>query len=243
MYESISHYNCRMHISLGICWEWDKNAQVGMKQNFSKHKILKIFYWQQNRNFTISSMRVMPIFVKLSHVIFSFLGSHLHHMEPDNNTQFSKFFLLGFSDDPELQPLIFGLFLSMYFIAVFGNLLIILVTISDSNIHTPTYFFLSNLSFVRHLLHFHHRPKDAAENSDPEQSHNLWRLHHPDVFLHSLCRIRWHSPECDGLWSVCGHLPPPALHGHHEPPALRTAGSDILGADCLVFLATQLNGV
>ena len=33
-----------------------------------------------------------------------------------------------------------------------------------------------------------------------------------------------------------------ALHGHHEPPALWTAGSDILGADCLVFLATQLNG-
>ena len=34
-----------------------------------------------------------------------------------------------------------------------------------------------------------------------------------------------------------------AFHGHHEPPALWTAGSDILGADCLVFLATQLNGV
>ena len=33
-----------------------------------------------------------------------------------------------------------------------------------------------------------------------------------------------------------------AFHGHHEPPALWTAGSDILGADCLVFLATQLNG-
>ena len=34
-----------------------------------------------------------------------------------------------------------------------------------------------------------------------------------------------------------------AFHGHHEPPALWTAGSDILGADCLVVLATQLNGV
>ena len=34
----------------------------------------------------------------------------------------------------------------------------------------------------------------------------------------------------------------PALHGHHEHLALWTAGSDILGADCLVFLATQLNG-
>ncbi|XP_065773830.1 uncharacterized protein [Muntiacus reevesi] len=69
-------------------------------------------------------------------------------MEPGNNTQFSEFFLLGISADPELQPLIFGLFLSMYLIAVFGNLLIILATISDSHLHAPMYFFLSNLSFV-----------------------------------------------------------------------------------------------
>ena len=32
------------------------------------------------------------------------------------------------------------------------------------------------------------------------------------------------------------------LPGHHNPPSLCIAGSDILGADCLVFLATQLNG-
>ncbi|XDB52685.1 hypothetical protein ABFV05_006301 [Capra hircus] len=69
-------------------------------------------------------------------------------METGNNTQFSEFFLLGFSEDPKLQPLIFGLFLSMYLLTVFGNLLIILVTISDSHLHTPMYFFLSNLSFV-----------------------------------------------------------------------------------------------
>ncbi|XP_027404430.1 olfactory receptor 7A17-like [Bos indicus] len=69
-------------------------------------------------------------------------------MEPGNNTQSSELFLLGFSEDPELEPLIFGLFLCMYLITVFGNLLIILVIISDFHLHTPMYFFLSNLSFV-----------------------------------------------------------------------------------------------
>ncbi|XP_014437601.1 olfactory receptor 7A17-like [Tupaia chinensis] len=69
-------------------------------------------------------------------------------MEPGNDTQISEFLLLGFSEEPELQPLIFGLFLSMYLITVCGNLLIILATISDSHLHTPMYFFLSNLSFV-----------------------------------------------------------------------------------------------
>ncbi|XP_039739058.1 olfactory receptor 7A10-like [Pteropus medius] len=69
-------------------------------------------------------------------------------MLPDNDTQISEFLLLGFSEEPELQPLIFGLFLSMYLITVFGNLLIILAVSSDSHLHTPMYFFLCNLSLV-----------------------------------------------------------------------------------------------
>uniref|UniRef100_A0A8C0WT14 Olfactory receptor n=1 Tax=Castor canadensis TaxID=51338 RepID=A0A8C0WT14_CASCN len=69
-------------------------------------------------------------------------------MDPENNTRISEFLLLGFSEGSDLQPLIFGLFFFMYIITVFGNLLIILATISDSHLHTPMYFFLSNLSFV-----------------------------------------------------------------------------------------------
>ncbi|XP_015989458.2 olfactory receptor 7A17-like [Rousettus aegyptiacus] len=69
-------------------------------------------------------------------------------MEPDNLTRVSEFLLLGLSEEPELQPCIFGLFLSMYLITLFGNLLIILAVSSDLRLHTPMYFFLSNLSLV-----------------------------------------------------------------------------------------------
>ncbi|XP_012789637.1 olfactory receptor 7A10-like [Sorex araneus] len=69
-------------------------------------------------------------------------------MEPGNLTGNTEFLLLGFSEDPELQPLIFGIFLSMYLITVLGNLLIILAVSSDPHLNTPMYFFLSNLSFV-----------------------------------------------------------------------------------------------
>ncbi|XP_036138095.1 olfactory receptor-like protein OLF4 [Molossus molossus] len=69
-------------------------------------------------------------------------------MELRNLTVVSEFLLLGLSEKPELQPLIFGLFLSMYLITVLGNLLIILAISSDSHLHTPMYFFLSNLSMV-----------------------------------------------------------------------------------------------
>ncbi|KAM4889316.1 olfactory receptor 7E178-like [Thomomys bottae] len=62
-----------------------------------------------------------------------------------NKTHISEFYLLGLSDDPELQPTLFWLFLSMYLITVLGNLLIILAVTTDLHLHTPMYFFLSIL--------------------------------------------------------------------------------------------------
>uniref|UniRef100_A0A8C9E604 Olfactory receptor n=1 Tax=Phocoena sinus TaxID=42100 RepID=A0A8C9E604_PHOSS len=59
-----------------------------------------------------------------------------------------EFFLTGLSDDPELQPLLFILFLSLYLVTILGNLLIILAVTSDPHLHIPMYFFLSNLSLV-----------------------------------------------------------------------------------------------
>ncbi|MBZ3871494.1 Olfactory receptor 7C1 [Sciurus carolinensis] len=69
-------------------------------------------------------------------------------MESENQTHAAEFLLLGLSEDPQLQPVLFGLFLSMYLVTVLGNLLIILVITSDSHLHTPMYFFLCNLSLT-----------------------------------------------------------------------------------------------
>ncbi|XP_006877904.1 PREDICTED: olfactory receptor 7A5-like [Chrysochloris asiatica] len=68
-------------------------------------------------------------------------------MVPENQTRISEFILLGISEEADLQPLLFGLFLSIYLVTFTGNLLIILAIITDSHLHTPMYFFLSNLSF------------------------------------------------------------------------------------------------
>ncbi|XP_063581707.1 olfactory receptor 11G2-like [Pongo abelii] len=50
------------------------------------------------------------------------------------------------SGDPELQPVLAGLFLPMCLVMVLRNLLIILGISADSHLHTPMYFFPSNLS-------------------------------------------------------------------------------------------------
>ncbi|MBZ3891556.1 Olfactory receptor 7G1 [Sciurus carolinensis] len=68
-------------------------------------------------------------------------------MEPTNQTVISELLLLGLTDDPALQSLIFSLFLSMCLVNILGKLLTILAIYSDSHLHTPMYFFLCNLSF------------------------------------------------------------------------------------------------
>ncbi|XP_004480162.4 olfactory receptor 1N2-like [Dasypus novemcinctus] len=69
-------------------------------------------------------------------------------MERRNHSSVSEFLLLGLSERPEQQPLLFGIFLSMYLVTVMGNLLIVLAIGFDPHLHTPMYFFLANLSFA-----------------------------------------------------------------------------------------------
>jgi olfactory receptor len=69
-------------------------------------------------------------------------------MTGTNQSSVSEFLLLGLSRQPQQQQLLFLLFLTMYLATVLGNLLIVLAISTDPRLHTPMYFFLSNLSFV-----------------------------------------------------------------------------------------------
>ncbi|XP_006269481.2 olfactory receptor 10A7-like [Alligator mississippiensis] len=69
-------------------------------------------------------------------------------MPEGNLSALSEFILLGFSNFPHLQHLLFSLFLSTYLFTLAGNLLIIFLTGMDAALQTPMYFFLGNLSFL-----------------------------------------------------------------------------------------------
>ncbi|XP_045414072.1 olfactory receptor 5B2-like [Lemur catta] len=66
----------------------------------------------------------------------------------ENSTEVTEFILLGLTDAPELQVPLFMIFTFIYLISVVGNLGMILLILLDSHLHTPMYFFLSNLSLV-----------------------------------------------------------------------------------------------
>uniref|UniRef100_A0A8C3T202 Olfactory receptor n=1 Tax=Chelydra serpentina TaxID=8475 RepID=A0A8C3T202_CHESE len=68
-------------------------------------------------------------------------------MEKGNHSEVTEFILSGLTDRPELQVPLFGVFLLIYCITLVANGGMILLITIDPQLHTPMYFFLSNLSF------------------------------------------------------------------------------------------------
>uniref|UniRef100_A0A673TWI4 Olfactory receptor n=1 Tax=Suricata suricatta TaxID=37032 RepID=A0A673TWI4_SURSU len=65
-----------------------------------------------------------------------------------NNTEVKGFILLGLTNNPELQVPLFIVFMLIYLISLIGNVRMIMLIVLNSRLHTPMYFFLSNLSLV-----------------------------------------------------------------------------------------------
>ncbi|XP_075802995.1 olfactory receptor 10AG1-like [Microtus pennsylvanicus] len=66
----------------------------------------------------------------------------------ENTSTVTQFLLLGFSDLPNLQGFLFGMFSIMYVTIIIGNSFIIVITRIDPTLHKPMYFFLTNFSFL-----------------------------------------------------------------------------------------------
>ncbi|XP_078234226.1 olfactory receptor 14A16-like [Pogona vitticeps] len=66
----------------------------------------------------------------------------------NNLSSMSTFLLLEFSEVQELRIIFFLVFLTLYLMAVTGNLLIIIPVALDYHLHTPMYFFLLNLAIL-----------------------------------------------------------------------------------------------
>ncbi|XP_040111669.1 olfactory receptor 10G9-like [Oryx dammah] len=65
-----------------------------------------------------------------------------------NMSLVTTFILTGLPHAPKLDTFLFGIFLVIYVLTLVGNLLILLVIIVNPHLHTPMYYFLTNLSFI-----------------------------------------------------------------------------------------------
>ena len=102
-------------------------------------------------------------------------------MKPGNHTfSVSEFLLLGLSEHQEQQPLLFGIFLSMYLITVVGNIAISLAIVSDPHLHTPMYFFLAHFSLTDLGL---------SSTTVPRMLMNIQAHRHTITYAGCLCQI------------------------------------------------------
>nr|NP_001378802.1 olfactory receptor family 5 subfamily BE member 1 [Equus caballus] len=69
-------------------------------------------------------------------------------MADRNVSMITEFILLGLTDSPEMTTVLFVLFLLIYLITVVGNIWIITIILVSSQLHSPKYFFLSQLAFL-----------------------------------------------------------------------------------------------
>ncbi|XP_026971508.1 LOW QUALITY PROTEIN: olfactory receptor 10A3 [Sagmatias obliquidens] len=69
-------------------------------------------------------------------------------MKRQNQSSVVEFILSGFSNFPELQGQLFGVFLVDYLVTLMGNAIIIVIISLEQSLYVPMYLFLLNLSVV-----------------------------------------------------------------------------------------------
>ena len=150
-------------------------------------------------------------------------------MEIRNQTRY--FILLGFTEEPDMQPFLFGLLLSMYLNTFTGNMLIILAIISDSHLHMPMYFFLSNLSFADICFTSTTIPKMLINIQTQSQVINSAGCLSQIVFFlvfGCLDNLMLAVMAYDRFVAICH----PLYYSHHESQDMWDAGSGILVSQC-----------
>nr|XP_045011995.1 putative olfactory receptor 2I1 [Jaculus jaculus] len=120
---------------LDLLFLLQENPKKGQETSISsKNSSLKC--WCQWLN-----MKRYPFLSRTSKPSWSF-SSQANHSSED------LFLLLGFSDWPSLQPVLFALVLLCYLLTLTGNAALVLLAVRDPRLHTPMYYFLCHLALV-----------------------------------------------------------------------------------------------
>ncbi|XP_039353524.1 olfactory receptor 10A4-like [Mauremys reevesii] len=95
-------------------------------------------------------------------------------LDKGNQTAVTEFIFVGFSWLVELQALLFAMVLSMYAVSLTGNVLITAIIKANPSLHTPMYFFLTNLSLLEICYTTSIVPKMLVSLVSENRSISLW---------------------------------------------------------------------
>ncbi|XP_054981223.1 olfactory receptor 2W1-like [Sorex araneus] len=154
-----------------------------------------------------------------------------------NGSSNMDFILLGFSEWPQLERIISVVVPIFYVVILMGNTMIILVSNLDPKLHTPMYFFLSNLSFLDLCFTNSVIPQMLVNMWGPEKS-----ISHLSCMLQAAIALDLGATEClllavmayDRYAAVCQPLHymvimhPQLCHRMVLAAWLTTAGCDVL---------------
>ncbi|XP_027268028.1 olfactory receptor 143 isoform X2 [Cricetulus griseus] len=114
-------------------------------------------------------------------------------MAMKNDSSVTEFILTGLVDQPELKLPLFVVFLVNYIVTVVGNLSLMSLIFLNSNLQTPMYFFLFNLSFIDLFYSFVFTPKTlmcfVSEKNTISFGGCMSQLFFFGFFAHSECYV------------------------------------------------------
>ncbi|KAM4881032.1 olfactory receptor 4L1-like [Thomomys bottae] len=105
-------------------------------------------------------------------------------MDHKNGSIVTEFILVGFSGGWELQIFCFVTFSLIYSASVLGNILIIIIVIFSSSLHSPMYFLLGNLSFLDLCLSSSTTPKLITNLFTEPKTISVWGCMTQIFFMH-----------------------------------------------------------
>ncbi|XP_069506106.1 olfactory receptor-like protein COR4 [Ambystoma mexicanum] len=144
---------------IALCTRWMNEGLLEDDLILVKSELIYIAAQMSNENMTSAKdflivgfsdlpQLQIPLFVAFLFAAGSKLCRTIEQMEGGNLSSLQQFIIVGFSDLPQLQVPLFVAFLLLYLITLVGNLLIMSTIYANAHLHTPMYFFLSNLSFI-----------------------------------------------------------------------------------------------
>ncbi|XP_005064626.2 olfactory receptor 4C12-like [Mesocricetus auratus] len=82
----------------------------------------------------------------------------------ENKRNVTEFILIGLTQNPQMQKVVFVTFLVLYMVTISGNLLIVVTIINSRALSSPMYFFLSHLSLIDTIYTSSSAPKLIADS-------------------------------------------------------------------------------